>query len=950
MKKLLFLCLVLSQACFGEIKISQLPLGSASTTGNLDSFPYVNTSTAVTERLLLSDLPNLPAFQTAFESLVPVFNVKIYGASGDGITNDTPFIQNAIDAATSGGVIYFPAGTYKINTALSVTTNGVTFQGEGIVSELKVPDGNTGVSVRASDFTFDNMWVDGGTYTSGTSTGKLLDIEGTDANHYLSRVKIKNSRFTNATFYALYIELVQGLEITNNEINDTFYAAIASHSILDSRIVSNKVTNVLGENSNNSYGISVTLNHEVTTTGTFTTGSTVITSVASTAGVVINQEVDGNGAAPGAVVTGVTVNSITMNRAAIGSHSGTSVFVSNPISKRVVIADNQVYNVTYWEGIDVHAAESVSITGNAVTNCWAGINAGDAGATMRRAPKHITISGNSVKNFSATDNTHTITATGTAAVLSGSPSYVLSIGDLVVVSGVARYISALSDQTHFTLNATFSPDPSSAAVIVTQKGKGERAVGVTGSSAGVGTPFDLAEDITITGNTFAYSGNEFDAPGLGSYFRDTKNLTITGNSFIEPDGYAIFMYYDNYGFNISSNTVVDPYSWNYTAPGFLFFSDEYQYGTIVSNTIKTYNASLATYVLQRGINYASSLTNADLTVSANYYDGPAANYQAGLGGPPALLLNPEVTNPYFPVSSVVPSSVNKTWNIGQVVLNSAPAIGSPLGWMNSASGAPGTWVTLPYLGMLVNSQANVSSASTIIAMSSSDGFKRITGATNTALQGIVAGAAGQTLSLYNASTGTLTIQNLNGGANPANQIITATGADISIAVGGVAEFIYSGADTKWICKYASPAITNWTAWTPTGSWITNTTYTGVYRLQPSGRSVEVFITVALSGAPNATQLVFTEPIGPYNVNWTVFDTMVNSSNVQSPIGQCKIIDPGGGNGNFPAYIDARHNAHTLPTTYGLNDVTGVGNANIDATHPFTFATGQYITCHFEVPI
>jgi polygalacturonase len=42
------------------------------------------------------------------------FNVKTYGATGDGITLDSPSINKAIDACAQagGGTVYFPAGTY----------------------------------------------------------------------------------------------------------------------------------------------------------------------------------------------------------------------------------------------------------------------------------------------------------------------------------------------------------------------------------------------------------------------------------------------------------------------------------------------------------------------------------------------------------------------------------------------------------------------------------------------------------------------------------------------------------------------------------------------------------------------------------------------------------------------------------------------------------------------
>ncbi|HYM94282.1 MAG TPA: glycosyl hydrolase family 28-related protein, partial [Chitinophagaceae bacterium] len=42
------------------------------------------------------------------------YNVKDFGAKGDGISLDTKAINDAIDAAANagGGTVYFPAGTY----------------------------------------------------------------------------------------------------------------------------------------------------------------------------------------------------------------------------------------------------------------------------------------------------------------------------------------------------------------------------------------------------------------------------------------------------------------------------------------------------------------------------------------------------------------------------------------------------------------------------------------------------------------------------------------------------------------------------------------------------------------------------------------------------------------------------------------------------------------------
>jgi|GEM_PF-2918312 len=62
-----------------------------------------------------------------------VFNVKDYGATGDGVTDDAPFIQSTIAAATAagGGVVFMPGGTYKISTlGINLGTN-VFLRGAG---------------------------------------------------------------------------------------------------------------------------------------------------------------------------------------------------------------------------------------------------------------------------------------------------------------------------------------------------------------------------------------------------------------------------------------------------------------------------------------------------------------------------------------------------------------------------------------------------------------------------------------------------------------------------------------------------------------------------------------------------------------------------------------------------------------------------------------------------
>jgi hypothetical protein len=63
----------------------------------------------------------------------PQFNVKTYGAIGNGVADDTLAINSAIAAfnSASNGILYFPSGNYKVTLPLTVITAGGTVLGDG---------------------------------------------------------------------------------------------------------------------------------------------------------------------------------------------------------------------------------------------------------------------------------------------------------------------------------------------------------------------------------------------------------------------------------------------------------------------------------------------------------------------------------------------------------------------------------------------------------------------------------------------------------------------------------------------------------------------------------------------------------------------------------------------------------------------------------------------------
>jgi hypothetical protein len=65
-------------------------------------------------------MPN-PLIATVVDQGGQVYNVKAYGAVGDGVVNDTVAIQSACTAALAvGGKVYIPAGTYRLTSTLNL--------------------------------------------------------------------------------------------------------------------------------------------------------------------------------------------------------------------------------------------------------------------------------------------------------------------------------------------------------------------------------------------------------------------------------------------------------------------------------------------------------------------------------------------------------------------------------------------------------------------------------------------------------------------------------------------------------------------------------------------------------------------------------------------------------------------------------------------------------------
>ena len=106
----------------------------------------------------------------------PVHDVRAYAAVGDGVTNDAPAIQAAIDAATAagGGIVFVPRGSWRCGSGLVLPgTAKVILAGVGFGSRLFWPQGALGVT----DFAVDTPSI-AGLGTDLTHTIRDLALEG----------------------------------------------------------------------------------------------------------------------------------------------------------------------------------------------------------------------------------------------------------------------------------------------------------------------------------------------------------------------------------------------------------------------------------------------------------------------------------------------------------------------------------------------------------------------------------------------------------------------------------------------------------------------------------------------------------------------------------------------------------------------------------------------------
>jgi hypothetical protein len=126
-----------------------------------------------------------------------VANVLDFGATGDGVTNDTAAFTAAIAALTRGQTLYIPKGTYVVTSTLTINKS-INIVGESKFDSI----------IYATGFVTDQTILD----FTGTTGARIQDLRMENVSFWsnnnlargLSLSWVNKSSFSNLYFYNLY--------------------------------------------------------------------------------------------------------------------------------------------------------------------------------------------------------------------------------------------------------------------------------------------------------------------------------------------------------------------------------------------------------------------------------------------------------------------------------------------------------------------------------------------------------------------------------------------------------------------------------------------------------------------------------------------------------------------------------------------------------------------------
>lgn len=277
-------------------------------------------------------------------------SVTSLGAKGDGVTDDTTAINNALTAAVGIDLI-IPPGTYKITSTLNVGANttiygyGATISTTAQITAMLFANGGAVLGLTI-------VGPASGTYNANATAIKCTGTNNSpSAPTFVNAPIVRDCTIRNFGSYGVNFLYVNGGIVENCKINGIGYAGVGGVSCNDTIVTKNTIS-IIGPGPGNadSYGVFIDRNN------------------------------------------------------------GTSE-AADPRSNRCVISNNSISYViatggVNGQGIDTHAGVDFTIIGNIIKGCQVGIAAvsSSISGVPQLAPKRISIIGNSIDGRDSSNN------------------------------------------------------------------------------------------------------------------------------------------------------------------------------------------------------------------------------------------------------------------------------------------------------------------------------------------------------------------------------------------------------------------------------------------------------------------------------------------------------------------------------------------------------------------
>jgi len=263
------------------------------------------------------------------------YNVKRYGAKGDGTTDDTTAVQDALTAG-AGGTVFFPKGNYLVSNSLTIPADTTIF-GYGArvfdtVTQRSLIIVDTGVSIYGLE-------VEGAGNTGYDTSGRLLSCTGT-VSTYKSNIKLIDCYLHDVGRSAIEFEFVENVFIDRCRIENCGFAGFRGTAVTSNKITNSSFKGFTPGASGNVYAIAFTRRE-------------------------ISSDLDVYPRSKNCTVNGCVIEDATIWHG-LDTHAGEHIVFSNNIIRGCSMGVSLVKTQDGGGGDNDHASQNCTVVGNTI--------------------------------------------------------------------------------------------------------------------------------------------------------------------------------------------------------------------------------------------------------------------------------------------------------------------------------------------------------------------------------------------------------------------------------------------------------------------------------------------------------------------------------------------------------------------------------------------------------